>query len=186
MLKFDDLQDLLGGTDAGIRAAECHGFLTGFLCVSETVNDSVLQYLCADLDGAGSLPLQDRSALLEMGHEISNQILSADLEFQLLQPDESTPFADRCDALAEWCRGFLSGLGMASSVSWPSVSEPCQEMLADISDISRLGTESGDMSEDEIEASLMELYEYVRMGVIYLHDEFALLQAEHERPGVLH
>lgn len=186
MPEFDDLQDLLASLNSGIAAPECHGFLTGFLCISDTIDASVWEYICADLDGAESISPEYRSLLHDMGHCISQQMLSSDLDFRLLQPDDFTPFPDRCAALAQWCQGFLSGLGVAGTINWGGLSETCREMITDFSDISRLDAGSDEDSGDGLEVSLMELHEYVRMGVVYIYAEFAMLKTENDYPGVLH
>jgi len=186
MLEFDDLQGLLASLNSGVNAPECHGFLTGFLCISDTINASVWEYICADLDGAEPLSPEYRSLLHDMGHRISQQMLSSDLDFRLLQPDDFSPFPDRCAALAQWCQGFLSGLGVAGTIDWGGLSDTCREMIADFYDISRLAAETDEDSGDGMDASLMELHEYVRMGVVCIYDEFAMLKAEDDNPGVSH
>lgn len=186
MLDFNELQDLLTRMHSGIGAPECHGFLSGYLCVSDTINDSVWEYLCADMQGAESVTPEYRAALYDMSVEISSQMLSSEFEFRLMQPDDTSAFPDRCDALASWCQGFLSGLGVAGAIDWNGVTDDCHEMIADLSDISRLGDEPGDQSDEELETSLLELYEYVRMGVVYIHDELAAMKAENINPGVVH
>lgn len=184
MLVFDELETLLGNLNSGIQASECHGFMTGYLCIADKLDGSIWEFLCADMAGAPSIPARDQAALFSLGQDINDRMISDDLDFDLYQPEDSAPLADRCDALALWCQGFLSGLGVAGRIDWSAVSEACQEMIADLSDISRLGTETGEG--ENMEASLMELQEYVRVGAIYIHDEFALLKAENEQPEVLH
>ena len=184
MLDYDELQNLLGGMNSGLRASECHGFLTGYLCLADTINESVWKYICADMEGSESIQPEQRSALHTMSQDISDQIDSRNFDFCLLQPDDTTPFSERCEALAEWCQGFLSGLGVAGTIDWNTLSDNCREMISDFSDISRLGSDAGES--DQMEESLMELHEYVRIGAMYIHDEFSRLKAENERPEVLH
>ena len=186
MLEFNELQYLLTRMRSGIGAPECHGFLSGYLCVSDTMNNSVWDYLCADVDGAEPVTPEYRAALQDLGTQISSQMLSSELDFRLLQPDESASLPDRCVALASWCQGFLSGLGVAGTIDWNCLSDECHELIADLYDISRLGADPGNQSDEEQETSLLELSEYVRMGVIYIHEELAGLKAGNEAPGVIH
>ncbi len=186
MPEYDELQNLLGSMNSGIRAPECHGFLTGFLCISGGMHPGVWEYLCADLDGAETLSGSQQAVLLAMGEDIHARLRSTGLDFQPLQPEDDAPFAERCDAMAQWCQGFLSGLGVAGTIDWGSLSDQCQEMIADFSDISRLSAADDNRDIREREASLNELYEYVRIGVVFIHDEFAALKAQNENPGVVH
>lgn len=186
MLEYDELQRLLKDMTSGIDAAECHGFLTGYLCVSDTIDARVWEFICADMDGDSPVTEHHRDVIYDLGRDISRHLLSDEFDFQPMQPDNTVPVTERCMALSHWCHGFLSGLGVAGTIDWSGLSEQCQETVSDISEIARLDPAPDNMTIEETEKSIAELGEYVRLGAIYIHDEFAVLKAESENPGVLH
>ncbi len=187
MLEFSELEELLLRFHIGMGAAEAHGFLSGYLCVSETLTEDVLrEYLLSD-SAAESLPVEDcLVALSALAEEVSEQMKSPEFGFQLLLPDERHSILYRSDALAEWCQGFLSGLGAVGTSNWQGLSAECHEMLEDLYKICRLSADEEQEEDEDAELALTELFEYVRMGTLLLHDEFCLLNAEYEQPEILH
>lgn len=186
MLEYNELQELMKKIASGIDAAECHGFITGYLCISDSLDATVWKYLCTGMEGGAVVSEQHRDVIYELGRDVTLQLLSDEFDFELLQPDSTSPATARCQALSEWCHGFLSGLGVAGTIDWNSLSGQCREMVSDLSEVARLDPEPGEQSAEEVEQSLTELGEYVRMGAVYIHDEFARLKAENENPEVLH
>ena len=52
-MNFDELNRLLNDARCGTRAAECHGFLCGYLCIYNELQEEVVKScLLADVDGA--------------------------------------------------------------------------------------------------------------------------------------
>ncbi len=89
-----------------------------------------------------------------------------DFSFSPLLPDDDDSLQERADALGEWCRGFLLGLGYGSnSADWPG---ECTEILRDFVDITHLDPEA---SGEEDESAYAELAEYVRVGVQVIQRE---------------
>lgn len=99
------------------------------------------------------------------------QLDNPDLEFSLLLPDDDEPLLARSVALGEWCEGFLYGLSLGGVKDFSMFSEETREFAEDLVDISRLEQEPDDSEENE--SALFDIIEYVRMGVIMLHDELA-------------
>ena len=69
--------------------------------------------------------------------------------------------------------------------NWQALSAQAHDIIADFYKICRL---SGDEEQDPEEAttSIMELEEYVRMGVLYLFDEFTQISDGQEIAEILH
>ncbi|OGT35551.1 MAG: hypothetical protein A2W28_03605 [Gammaproteobacteria bacterium RBG_16_51_14] len=169
MLDYDELNGVLLRAQAGIRAAECHGFLCGQLCVTRAYNSDVWHdYLLADIDEDEQLQAC-HTAFSEMASAIETQIDSPDLEFQPLLPDDNQSLPERGVALADWCSGFLSGLGTAGIGQSGTIPKECSEMIDDIARIARAS--SADAEDEEDERALTELIEYLRMGVMMLYQE---------------
>ncbi len=186
MLNFDDLNKLLIDAKAGSRAAECHGFLCGFRCINNHVEEELFRkYLLADTTD-NVIFHECCTRIAELASDINTQISSTGFELHLLLPEDDRPLQERSIALIEWCQGFLGGLGVGGMVDPDSIPAECREFIDDLYKICRLNAdEIEDTGEDE-ESALIELIEYVRMGVIMIHDEFQSLPVAISRPEVLH
>lgn len=169
MLDYDELNSFLLNARVGTHAAECHGFISGQICVTgANVAEAWHDYLLADIDDDEQLH-ECYTALCDIASLIEAQIDSPDLDFQLLMPDDDQSLVERIDALAEWCSGFLSGLGTAGIGQGHEMSRECNEIVDDIARIARI--RGADAEDEEGETALMELMEYVRIGAMMLHQE---------------
>jgi len=182
MIDFDELNNLLTGVSAGVQAPECHGFLAGRACIAGLTDVDIWQsYLLAGIDDDAALE-ECVTVITKLADEIADEIADEEYGFQLLLPDDDEPLEYKSQALSEWCAGFISGLGS----SWPEntgMADECNEFLQDLISISRL---QGEVDEDdENQAALYELIEYVRMGVMMLYQEW-MDNLGMDKPGVLH
>ena len=85
--------------------------------------------------------------------------------------DDDGDIADRVEALADWCRGFLAGFAHASvgdDRSAPALSEDSSEILKDFAAIAQAGLDDSEDREEE-EGSYMELVEYLRFAALNLY-----------------
>lgn len=187
MFGFSEFEELLVRFHIGMGAAEAHGFLSGYLCVSESLTEDVLrEYLLSD-SVEESPPIEDcLVALTVLAEEVGEEMKSPEFGFNLMLPDDTHSILYRSDALAEWCQGFLSGLGAVGTSNWQGLSAECHEMLEDLYKICRLSADEGHEEDEDAELALTELIEYVRMGALLLHDEFCLLNTDFEQPEILH
>jgi uncharacterized protein YgfB (UPF0149 family) len=97
------------------------------------------------------------------------------MEFTPLLPGDDASMKDRADALAEWCQGFLYGLGTGSRLPQNRLPGNIDEVLRDFTELSRAEGVDGESAEEEEEA-YSDLVEYVRVGVQLVHDELAELR----------
>lgn len=118
----------------------------------------------------------DRDLMAGLHDETLRQLRDPEFGFYLLLPDDSRPLALRAEALGDWCNGFLAGLGLAGVNRDQSLPEGVNEILRDFVEIAKVNFDVGDDDEDD-EAAYMELVEYIRMGVLVIHQEF------HPHPG---
>ena len=152
----------------GVGASELHGSLAGYLCAGGDAGSraflSALELESDDAhadDGAHAL-------LAELYSQCRLQLADPALGFEPLLPDSSRPLSERCEALVEWCRGFLGGLGLGGFGARRAISEEGAEILHDFEAIasSQLSCE-----DDDDEESLTEVFEFVRIGALLLYAE---------------
>ena len=179
-LSYRAVDTAISGFHSLVNAAEAHGTLTGLLCAG-TVNDcdAWLVTVLGNADHVGNMSTDDHS-LLDALFDATRRVLDEEMySFDLFLPDDEAPLNERAQALGEWCRGFLYGLGAGGShQTWP---EECREIVRDVVEIARLDQDAGDEAD---EAALMELTEYVRIGAQMIHSE--LRDADGKETATLH
>ena len=191
MFDFDTLDKMLEDINAGSRAAECHGFLCAQICVSGAITDAMLdEYLLANAVVDDLQFVDCRRQIMELGIAISEQMALPDFDLQLMLPDDDESLEQRGIALTEWCQGFLAGLGIAGLGSTEVMTSESKELIDDLYQICRLSTDNLADDPDEYsqtgESDLMELIEYVRMGAIFIYEEFHGSLNNEGEPGVVH
>jgi hypothetical protein len=163
-----DLAAALSAMRLGVGASELHGSLSGYLCGGGTAGAPAL-LSALELENGVAQPNDTSQHLLsELYAETRVQLDDPDLGFEPLLPDGSRPVAERGDALVDWCRGFLGGLGLGGQASRGGLSEEGAEILRDLDTIAASHFSYED-SDDE--NSLMEVFEFVRIGVLLLYAE---------------
>lgn len=170
-ISYSELGDALIRVQAGVGASELHGSLVGYLCGGGGGSADARHWFDAlefDHDGeiAGALP----SGLLEQLHrECSSWLADPEPGFEPMLPATETPIEVRADALVEWCRGFLGGFGLAGGVQHGSLSHDAREILGDFGTIAATRFEYAGNEDDE--AALAEVIEFIRVGALLLHAE---------------
>ena len=169
MQDYRRLSELLQRAGAEAGAAECHGFLCGQICGTEWLDEGLwLEFIDAQVHD-GATAEECLAELRMLAASIRDQFSSLEFDFQLLLPGDDSPLTERVNELGNWCQGFLSGIGVAEDDELPALTADGREMLEDLGTICRVGVEGPD---DEDEDALVEVAEYVRVGVIMLFDEF--------------
>jgi yecA family protein len=167
---YQSLTVALNQQAVALTAAEMHGLISGLLCGGS--RDAGWQSLVYDLTNEGVAFPQALSLALQQLHEITRETLEDDdFMFQLMMPEgETVSVFDRADALAGWVNHFLLGLGMMQP-KLAQVKDEVGEAIDDLRNIAQLGYDE-DEDQEELEHSLEEVVEYVRVAAILCHTEF--------------
>ncbi|HSX60203.1 MAG TPA: UPF0149 family protein [Tahibacter sp.] len=155
----------------GVAASDLHGSLTGFLCGGGKASArNWLQRLEIETDPG--IETHARMELLtQLFRNCRAQLEDPGFAFEPLLPGEDEPLAERADALVQWCRGFLGGLGLSGVNAERGLSEDGTEILRDFGTIAASQLDYDDAEEDE--SALVEVLEFIRVGVMLLHAELA-------------
>lgn len=168
-MSYMAIDTILGQYDAELSAAEAHGMASGLLAVN--VNFSGEQWLTELLRHTAPLTTETRVDLMGLFDDTQDVLLHDEFEFELLLPDEDdSTLIERVEALSQWCKGFLFGVGFANTA--PKFSQQAQEIIKDIAEMTKLDT-AIELEDDEAENDFMELTEYLRAGVLALRDNFS-------------
>lgn len=155
-------------------ACELHGALCGWLAGG---GDAVREWPAKVLADDGLVAPAEGSALDELRIASAAQLDDRSFSFELLLPDVDAPLSERSGALFDWCRGFLGAFGLATGAH-PPLSEEGSEALGDIAKLA--AAQPQDDGDEEDEAALVEIEEFVRVAVLLLHGD-CVLAAQHRQ-----
>lgn len=178
---FDTLSRTLDRLEAGVGAAELDGALAGFLCAGgAAAADRWLSSLAlAELEET-IVDARDRDLFGALFRGLSRELEDPEFAFEPLLPGDETPIAERAAAMVEWCRGFLGGLGLAGIDLGRGLDGDGGEVVGDFGRIAATEFDPGESDEDDEEA-YAEMVEYIRVGVMLLHQQFAKAEPEATR-----
>lgn len=160
------LSETLSRLQVGINASDLHGSLTGYLCAGgDATAENWIEALAFDLDAA-----RGDAVFAQLYRVCREQLDDAEFAFEPLLPTDEIALGMRAEALVDWCRGFLGGVGLAGSGSLgDGMSEDAREIVQDFSNIAASNLQYTGSEEDE--AALSEVVEFVRVGVLLLCSE---------------
>jgi uncharacterized protein len=169
-----EIEDAVRAQGLGVGASELHGALCGWLAGGGDDSPRWLSQVLAD----DALTPPAAGSVLDRLREVSvAQIEDRDFGFELLVPEPEASLAERSSGLFDWCRGFLGGFGLAAGAD-PPLTEESDEALADIAKLAAaIPQDDGD---DDDEAALIEIEEFVRVAALLLHGDCAM-GARHRR-----
>ena len=169
---YNHIQQLLAQERSLADAAEAHGTLAGCLC--GTAGYRVEDWLREILPEARAAR-ETAVALEALFTATADSLLQPDMEFELLLPDDEQRIEVRTAALAQWCQGFLYGLGAGAITDASGLPGDAGEIVRDFIEISRAGVDAS-QDEESNEAAYAELVEFVRVGAQLLFEELGALR----------
>jgi len=152
--------------DPDLSAAEAHGLATGMLCVNDQTESTY--WLAELLQNANQVSSNDIDILIRLFEETRRLLASDDLDFDFFLPDDEVALSERVEALTNWCRGYLFGVGSAATVTnWTKAT---REILKDITEFTKLDT---DVDGEEDEQDFVEITEFLKSAILLLREELA-------------
>lgn len=180
---YTHLRQLLAAQRSLVEPAEAHGTLAGCLCA---VVDYRLEDFLSEILPEGRADGDTTATLRELFAATLDSLEQTDMEFRPLLPADEQPLVERTRALAEWCQGFLYGLGSGAIRDASGLPGDVGEIVRDFAEITRAGVDFG-QDDDSNESAYAELVEFVRVGVQLLFEELApARRAPQPDPAPLH
>ena len=176
---YSEIQRVLTDERSMTDAAEAHGTLTGCLCAA--VGYRFEDWLLEILPEGRAQPLANAS-LRALYQETAGALEASEMEFDLLLPEDEASLDTRTVALAQWCQGFLYGLGGSAIRDTNGLPGEVGEIVRDLSEITRVGVDDGQSVESN-ESAYAELVEFVRVGVQLVFEELSPLRNQPLSPG---
>jgi len=164
-----------GNIDAA-GLAECHGVACGLLVRRPGSDATALLQLLAMLEIVEQPGDALREALVELHDATAAQLRDEMMGLVIWLPEDDSSLEDRTDALAQWCNGFLAGLGAGGENRFDTLSPEAGEALADLQEIALAevtseGGRPGDGAREDEERAFAEIVEYVRIAVLILRED---------------
>jgi hypothetical protein len=186
---FGEVAEILEEVHSVTGTAESHGILCGLMCVPANFefNAWVAHISEADTQEESGLTGEQEERLKGLMRETLNQLDSPDMTVRLLLPDNSEKLQARVVALADWCRGFLFGIGISGCGSLEKIDKDSQEFIEDIKNISQVdeaGVDGTEMEEDE--KAYFELVEFVRVGLLMFREDLMTNNPVNPPSGAIH
>jgi yecA family protein len=171
-LRYDDIESALLTLDAEMEPSEMHGAVCGILCAGEKIDaNSLINTLFSGLDKNNLLQQEAVAQVAAMIEQTLEQLNDPTCDFHLLLPEDTQDNTrQRIDALSEWCRGFLFGMSAGGVQDLENLPEEAAEIAKDFVEISRASSDYELEGGAEDEASLQQLLEYVRVGVLLINE----------------
>ena len=151
--------------------AESHGFALGLHVAG--VDDPLAlwkQELYADMDPADVLAAECRGLLDRVFASVFAPADGLSTQLVLLLPQDIVVDSARLGAVRDWCQGFLFGFGLGGEALSRRLSEQAREFLQDVAEMTRLDTEAVENTAEN-QSALIEIEEFLRVGVMLMHDE---------------
>jgi yecA family protein len=166
IMAYQNIDSFFKRGDEVSSAAEAHGLATGMLCVNgQTQSGAWIKQL---FDEGDDVSAEQARQLAHLFEETRASLESGDYGFEPFLPADDVPLREQIAALADWCQGFLFGVGALYQNN--EQSGQTREILRDIAEFTRLDP---DAEGEEDEVAFMEVTEYLRTAVLLLRAELA-------------
>ena len=177
---YTEIQRVLTAERSLADAAEAHGTLAGCLCaaIGYRFEDWLLEILPEGQANPGA-----RETLRGLFTDTAGALQGRDMEFALLLPEDEEPIDARTAALAQWCQGFLYGLGTRVVQDESGLPGDIGEIVRDLTEITHVAVDAAQTPESN-ESAYAELVEFVRVGVQLVFDELGPLRDQPGPPDV--
>jgi len=180
-MSYSEVNSIILQRDAAESAAEVHGIATAMLCLDPATEAN--SWMTEAFFEDAHLLEDDKYALINLFDETKELLAGDEFLFDLFLPDEEAALALRCTALIQWCRGFLFGLGRAStSQQWSS---DVKDIIKDIVEFTKLDADIED-DDDEAEGSMVEIQEYLRASTMLISTELSDIVKDVANKTTLH
>ena len=168
---YDVLASALERCRSTHTPSEAHGFAVGLqLARLEHPYMSWELELYSDFEPSDVLAGECRSLLDELFERVAADLVETNGGLELLLPPGIAVNQQRLAAVRDWCQGFLYGIGLAGEALAQQTSPQMSDLLRDIAEITRLQVNDDDNSAEN-QSALIEIEEYLRVGVMLLRDE---------------
>jgi len=176
-MDFDQINDALEPYSELESPSFLQGMLLGLMSGDTEVKEGAwIKRVLAEAD-IKSVKESFLMILHEMYLETDKMLNGSGFELELMLPDDDESVANRAYLLGQLCEGFLYGMGLINKDK-ESLRGDVLELVKDFGNISAIDVEDLEGGDDEEnEESLMQLIEFVKVGVMTINEELNPVEA---------
>lgn len=168
---YDEATHLLREAGISTGAAEAHGIITGVLCAPDSARVAWQTLIVGHEAGGNRETTAELSDLLAaMYRSALAHLNGVECAFTPMLPGDEHSLAKQIEGLTDWCRGYLLGLHAGGVRDTQALSGDAREIVRDITRISEAEMDTA-LAGDEEEQALIEIVEYLRIGVQLVFEE---------------
>jgi len=176
---YDHAARLLHEAGVTTGAAEAHGIITGVLCAPQGAGVAWQELVLGREAGKNREAPEALAELLAAMHRSAYAHLSGvECDFVPLLPGDDHSLAEQIEALTDWCRGYLFGLYAGGVKESQKLPDDAGEVVRDITRLSEAELD-GSLADEEEARALVEIVEYLRVGVQLVFEELQPPTAKH-------
>jgi uncharacterized protein YgfB (UPF0149 family) len=176
---YDDVARLLHEAGVSTGASEAHGIITGVLCAPDGARVAWQTLILGRKFKGGQETSAALSQQLAALHRSTYAHLNGvECDFAPLLPGDGHGLAEQIEGLSDWCRGYLYGLHAGGVQDAQALSGDAGEIVRDITRISEAELDTTLADEEETRA-LVEIVEYLRVGVQLVFEELQPPASKH-------
>lgn len=166
-MAYQTLSTIFQRYDSDLDPAEAHGIATAMLCVDG--HSDCANWFREIFDDEFRVVEEDKTILIDL-FEQTRKLLNPDetvFEFDLFLPQDED-LSEQATTLANWCKGFLWGIGYSKSQGdWQGDTDG---ILRDMVEFTKLDEDVEDDNDDD-EDAFIQIHEYLRAAVLIIRDE---------------
>lgn len=187
-LDFDLIADVFVTESISASPAELHGQLCGYLASGVTLPlEDWLSMVVEFCDIEGWKEEASRAAIVELYTATLTLLQNGEYALVPCMSDDDAELCERGVTLSQWAHGFLAGYGLSGQKK--DLSEETKQILRDFANISGMQAEMRSLEDNnDNEADLTELVEYVRLSAMMLYSEHHEVNpdVDHTKQSSLH
>ncbi|CAN8139364.1 UPF0149 family protein [Thiomicrorhabdus sp. 6S2-11] len=160
------------------------GMLIGLLCVDNDIQETVWIRKLLEEAQVKSIKESFLVVLHEMFLSTNKGLNGSGFELELCLPDDDDSLVMRAAMIGQICEGIIYGIGLGGGLNEmeKDLSEQVRELVNDLSEIARIDISAladleKETAAEQIEQDLMELSEFIKVGVLMLNEELNPTQA---------
>ncbi len=171
-LNYERVERQLASADVENTASEVHGVLCGLLCGGAADAERTwMGELMPDDAAEGDLLLGEcMVSLAALFKETDAAVADTGFEFSAFLPDDDKNLTVRGRAVADWCQGYLYGLGLSGADGLDKLSGDAGEALQSLSEVSQMDVAALQANEED-EFALAEVIEFIWVAAMLIRSE---------------
>lgn len=180
-LNYNNCEEIFLELNTDYSVSYSHGMLCGFFCIRDSVDVELWLSEILSIDVTDVSKIDNFADICVIFNNTKEQLNDANLNFSILIADDSQSLSQQAITVADWCQGFLIGIGLSNM---ESQEQELMDAIKDISEISKLHTDIMDNNDNANQ--LTEIIEFVRMTVLLIQDIAKPSKHDHIDTQVLH